>query len=184
MKMWYLCVCVCTHMDFPGGSDGKESARNAGDQSLIPASGRSPREGNGYPLQYSCLPTAVFLPGEFHAQWSLAGYSLWGYRESHMSERLTLSVSYMYIHTYNRILHSHKKEWSNAIYSNMEGPRDYYTKWSNSDRESQMPYDINYMCNLKYDRNDLIYETEIDSNLENRPVVAKTAGRDGVGGWG
>ena len=47
-----------------------------------------------------------------------------------------------------------------------------------------MPYDINYMCNLKYDRNDLIYETEIDSNLENRPVVAKTAGRDGVGGWG
>ena len=66
----------------------------------------------------------------------------------------------------------------------MEGPRDYYTKWSNSERESQMPYDINYMWNLKYDRNDLIYETEIDSNIENRPVVAKTAGRDGVGGWG
>ena len=68
--------------------------------SLIPASGRSPGEGNGYPLQYSCLPTAVFLPREFHAQWSLAGYSLWGYKESHISERLTLSVPYMYIHTY------------------------------------------------------------------------------------
>ena len=40
---------------FPGGSDGKASACNAGDQGLIPESGRSPREGNGNPLQYSCL---------------------------------------------------------------------------------------------------------------------------------
>ena len=39
----------------PGGSDGKESACNAGDQGLIPGLGRSPGEGNGYPLQYSCL---------------------------------------------------------------------------------------------------------------------------------
>ena len=42
-------------VDFPGGSDGKESACNAGDLSSIPESGRSPGEGNGYPLQYSCL---------------------------------------------------------------------------------------------------------------------------------
>ena len=40
---------------FPGGSGGKESACNAGDPSLTPGSGRSPGEGNGYPLQYSCL---------------------------------------------------------------------------------------------------------------------------------
>ena len=40
---------------FPGGSDGKESACNAGDPGLMPGSGRSPGEGNGYPLQYSCL---------------------------------------------------------------------------------------------------------------------------------
>ena len=40
---------------FPGGSDGKESACNAGDPSLIPGSGRSPGEGNDSPLQYSCL---------------------------------------------------------------------------------------------------------------------------------
>ena len=38
-----------------GGSDGKESVYNAGDQSSIPGSGRSPEEGNGNPLQYSCL---------------------------------------------------------------------------------------------------------------------------------
>ena len=38
-----------------GGSDGKASAYNAGDQGSIPGSGRSPGEGNGSPLQYSCL---------------------------------------------------------------------------------------------------------------------------------
>jgi len=41
--------------DFPGGSDGKVSAYNAGNPGSIPESGRSPREGNGTPLQYSCL---------------------------------------------------------------------------------------------------------------------------------
>ena len=40
---------------FPGGSARKESACNVGDLGLIPGSGRSPGEGNGYPLQYSCL---------------------------------------------------------------------------------------------------------------------------------
>ena len=42
-------------MGFPGGSYHKESACDAGDLDLIPGSGRSPREGNGHPLQYSCL---------------------------------------------------------------------------------------------------------------------------------
>ena len=42
-------------MDFPSSSAGKASACNAGDLSLIPRSGRSPGEGNGKPLQYSCL---------------------------------------------------------------------------------------------------------------------------------
>ena len=41
--------------DFPGGSDGKASARNAGDPGLIPGLGRSPGEGNGNPLQHFCL---------------------------------------------------------------------------------------------------------------------------------
>ena len=40
---------------FPGGSDGKESACNAGDPGLIPGSGRSPGGEIGNPLQYSCL---------------------------------------------------------------------------------------------------------------------------------
>ena len=46
-------------MGFPGGSDGKESACNAGDQGSIPGSGRSPGEGNGNALQYSCLENSM-----------------------------------------------------------------------------------------------------------------------------
>ena len=45
-----------THLwDFPGGFDGEASAYNAGDPGSIPGSGRSSGEGNGNPLQYSCL---------------------------------------------------------------------------------------------------------------------------------
>ena len=46
-------------LDFPGDSDGKESASNARDPGLIPGLGRSPAEGNGYPRQYSCLENPV-----------------------------------------------------------------------------------------------------------------------------
>ena len=48
--MWFL-----TFLDFPGGSDGKSSAYNAGDWGSIPGLGRSPGEGNGNPLQCCCL---------------------------------------------------------------------------------------------------------------------------------
>ena len=46
-------------MHFPGGSDSKESACNAGNLSLIPGFVRSPGEGNGNPLQYSCLENSM-----------------------------------------------------------------------------------------------------------------------------
>ena len=46
-------------MDFPGGSDGKESACKVEDPNLIPGLGRSPGEGNGNPLQYSCLENSM-----------------------------------------------------------------------------------------------------------------------------
>ena len=49
------CKYLCTQQGFPGGSEVKVSAWNAGDQGLIPGLGRSPGEGNGNPLQYSCL---------------------------------------------------------------------------------------------------------------------------------
>ena len=53
---------------FPGGSDVKASARNTGDLGLIPGSERSPGEGNGNPLQYSCL--------ESHGRRRLVGYTV------------------------------------------------------------------------------------------------------------
>ena len=46
-------------MGFPGGSDGKEYACNAGDLGLIPRLGKSPGEGNGNPLQYSYLENSM-----------------------------------------------------------------------------------------------------------------------------
>ena len=46
-------------LGFPGGSDSKASAYSEGDPGSIPRSGRSPGEGNGNPLQYSCLENPV-----------------------------------------------------------------------------------------------------------------------------
>ena len=60
---------------FPGGSDSKESACNAGDWSLILGLGSFSGEGNGKPLQYSCLENPM------------AGYSPWGRKEVDMTEQ-------------------------------------------------------------------------------------------------
>ena len=46
-------IYIYIYLGFPGDSDGKESACNAGDPGSIPVSGRSPGEGNGNPLQYA-----------------------------------------------------------------------------------------------------------------------------------
>ena len=71
-------------MGFSGGSDSKESTCNVGDLGLIPGLGRSPGEGNGNPLQYSCLENP-------HGQRNLAGYSLWGCEEQDTTERLSMA---------------------------------------------------------------------------------------------
>ena len=67
--------------DLPGVSAGKASAYNAGDLGSIPGSGRFPGEGNGNPLQYSCLE-------KFRGWRNLVGYSPWGRKESETTERL------------------------------------------------------------------------------------------------
>ena len=56
----------CLQIHFPGGSGGKESSCNVGDLSLTPGSGRSPGEGPGNPLQYSCLQNLM----DRGAQWA------------------------------------------------------------------------------------------------------------------
>jgi len=65
--------CIPKERGFPGGSDCKESACNAGDQGSIPGLERFPGEGNGYTLQYSCLENSIDSP--------------WGHRELGMTER-------------------------------------------------------------------------------------------------
>ena len=70
------------------------------------------------------------------------------------------------VHIYSGVLFSHEKEWNNAFCSNMDGPRDYHTKWSESERERQTPYIITYMRNLKYNINQHIYETKTKSHRE------------------
>ena len=59
LVMYLLVICILSlenkNCGLPNGSDDKEFACNAGDQGSIPGSERSPGEGNGNPLQYSCL---------------------------------------------------------------------------------------------------------------------------------
>ena len=79
----YIYTCILFHIlfhygsfGFPGGSDGKESACNAGDLGLIPGLERSPGEGHGNPLQYPWLEN-------LHGQRSLAGSSTGSLRAGH-----------------------------------------------------------------------------------------------------
>ena len=66
-------------LGLPSGSDSKEFACNVGGLGSVPGLRRSPGEGNGYPLQYSCLENP-------HGQRSLAGYSSWYCKNSDMTE--------------------------------------------------------------------------------------------------
>ena len=73
---------VC--LDFPGGSDGK-ACYNVGDLGSIPGLGRFPGEGNGSPLQHSCLENPM----------DGGAWCPWGHKESDTTERLHfLSVSF------------------------------------------------------------------------------------------
>ena len=69
---------------FRGGSEGKESACNAGDVVFDPWVGK-------VLCRRQWLSTPVFLPGEFHRQRSLACYSPWGYKKSDTAELLSLT---------------------------------------------------------------------------------------------
>ena len=94
-----VCVCITFRMEYPvhpergihGGSDGKEFACNARDLALIPGSGICPGEGNGYPVQYSCLEKS-------HQQGNLVVYSLGGVTKSWT--RLTNTHTHTHTHTH------------------------------------------------------------------------------------
>ena len=91
-KWWYLlffmnliwtsfAVNYCDLWGFPGGSDDKASACNAGGPGFNPWVGKIPR-------RRKWQPTLIFLPGESHGQRTLIGYSPWGRKESDMTEQL------------------------------------------------------------------------------------------------
>ena len=87
------------YLDFPGGSDGKESACNSGDLGPIPGLGRSPGEGNGNPYQYSCLEN----PMDREA-WQATVHEV--AEELNTTEWLSpsLSVSYTHTHTLTKLI--------------------------------------------------------------------------------
>ena len=64
-------------------------------------------------------------------------------------------------YTHTQECHSAIKKKNNTICSNMDGTRDYYTKWGKPERGRQISY-ITDMWNLKYDTSELIYKTEMD----------------------
>ena len=91
--VWFLVLKIHWRKDrlptpvflgFPGGSDGKESTCNAGGLDLIPELGRSPGEGNGHPLQFSCQENSMD-----RGAWQ-AIYSTWGYKELDTTKQLSL----------------------------------------------------------------------------------------------
>ena len=76
---WVVINISHTHIyGFPGASDDKESACNAGDPGLIPESGRSPGAGNGNPIQYSCLENSM----DIGAWWATFGAIVHGAAKS------------------------------------------------------------------------------------------------------
>ena len=77
-------ACHCHSFCFPGGSNGKESACNAGDLGLIPWVGK-------IAWRREWRTTPIFLPGEFQGQRSLVGYSPWCRKELGVTEQLSLT---------------------------------------------------------------------------------------------
>ena len=88
----------CGPLGFPGSSDGKESACNSGDSDLIPGTGRSPGEGNGYPLQFTCLENSMDRGARLQSMGSQRVRHDW----TTNTHTTTSSKIYAHIHTHRQ----------------------------------------------------------------------------------
>ena len=118
------------------GSMVSNPSANAGDvrdMGSVPWSGRYPGEGNGNPLQYSCLENPLDEPGGLQSTGSQRIGHDWAtslHSTSHCtSDSCTMNCS------------ASKKEQKHAICSSMDATRDYHTKWSKLERERRILYD-------------------------------------------
>ena len=128
-KYIYTHVCIDIYMGFPGGPMIKNLLATAGDVGSIPRSGRSPRGGNGNPLQYSCLEDS--MQG---GAWS----TVLGVAESDMTEQLSMHA-HIYTHTMEYVLAMRSKKschlwqpgWMDleCIMQNKRGQKKAETVW-------------------------------------------------------
>ena len=108
-------------MGFPGDSDDKESAFNVGDLGSIPGLGRSPEEGNGYPLQYSCLENSM----DRGAWWA----KVYGVTKSQTRSNYVLSSDTLYAHFKYDLGNLKVNGWEKIYQANIK-----YTNTQNLDK--------------------------------------------------
>ena len=97
------------------------------------------------PKQNHCVLERIFKPSLSHLCFQDSSTSKTG---SSLKIRCG-THTHTHTHLHTGILLSHKKEWNNAICSNMDGPKHCHTEWSQLDRERQTSYDTTYIWNLK-----------------------------------
>ena len=122
------------YMCFPGGASGKESTcqcKRCKRCGFNPCVRKNPwRRKQQIPWRRKEQPTPVFLPGKFHGQRNLVGYSPWGPTESDTTECLS---TYMYIYTWNII--QPQKERNSAICHTMDESRGHHAKKINQSQK-------------------------------------------------
>ena len=127
----------------------------------------------------------ICIPVFIEAQFTIA--KTWKQPKSPSTDEwIDMVCMYTHTHTHTGYYSAIRKNEIMPFCSNMDKPRNYHSKWSKSERERQIPYDITYMWNLKYDVNELIHETETDSQTYRTDFWlprGKWGGRNGMGVW-
>ena len=150
----YIYIHIYAYIYIWGLKNPPANAGDIRDACLIPGSGRSPEEGNGTPLQYSCLENPID-----RGAWQATVHVV---TQSWMTEA-TAQPRMAHVYTYKGVLLGHKKEWNLAIWNNKDGLQGYYDEWKKSERERQILYDITYAWNLKVKQTSEYSKKETDS---------------------